>query len=75
MPSTSPTCFLPEPPADALLVAVFFRLEPIAADFVRAAVVRVAPLLRDFEDAVFFAKLPPSSHFQATPVHCSRILM
>lgn len=58
MPSTSPTCFFTELRADeVLLVVVFFRVVPL--DFAGPAVVRVAPALRGFVDADFFAKLSP----------------
>lgn len=59
MPSTSPTCFFTEPGTDALLAVVTFRPEAEPRAFGGASVVRVAPELRGFEDAVFFAKLPP----------------
>lgn len=72
MPSTSPTCFFTEPWADVVLLpVVFFRLDSAPAVFFRAAVVRGAPSLRDLEDAVFFAKLPPLSRFEATSLHCT----
>jgi hypothetical protein len=41
-----------------LLPLAFFRVESAPVVFFRAAVVRGAPSVRDFEDVVFFAKLP-----------------
>ena len=62
IPSTSPTCFFAVPAADAglLTLAVFLR-ELVVRDFFADVDVRVTPALRGFEDADFFAKVPPSS--------------